>query len=386
MRAVCGPVCLAAALAACSEDEPLELPPDAELVAPGYARMVFANYEDAARAVSILDTTVDALLQAPSTASLNVAQNGWRDARRPYLQTEVYRFYGGPIDGGDAPPLDAIAGWPAEPTVIDYTTSSPDGGLVNDRSVPLEAEALRGLQREDDGVVLGYFAIEYLLHGEDRDTANSGIRPASDFIQDGSVPDTNQDRRAAYLETAVDALEADLNTLSDAWAPDREDNYRSEFEGLTPRQALRRILTGMTVLTGRELVEQRLEPALRTGEDDRELARFSDNTEQELGLSLGGVSNLWRGRYVRTDGRFVDGVGLRAVVEAVDPELAAQVDSSLDTARSAADALLDPFDNEVRAENEPGRARVQALVDALRTLELDLREVGRLLDLNPAAP
>src|SRR5690349_12765262 len=76
---------------------------DAELsdAVANYADIVLASYEDSLEKAVELDDAINAFLDDPSAAKLDAARNAWRDAREPYLQTEVYRFYDGPIDNAD---------------------------------------------------------------------------------------------------------------------------------------------------------------------------------------------------------------------------------------------------------------------------------------------
>src|SRR5262245_25122294 len=73
------------------------IPPDPMLVASEarltYADIILASYQDALDAATVLDGEVTALVAEPSAAHLDAARDAWRNAREPYLQTEVYRFY-----------------------------------------------------------------------------------------------------------------------------------------------------------------------------------------------------------------------------------------------------------------------------------------------------
>ena len=87
---------------------------------------------------------MNAFVSAPSAATHTAAQDAWRASREPYLQTEVYRFYEGPIDNADDGPEGLLNAWPLDEQYIDYVGTSEDAGIVNDpdrRSTPRRSPA-----------------------------------------------------------------------------------------------------------------------------------------------------------------------------------------------------------------------------------------------------
>ena len=73
-------------------------PDTVKAVIETYATIVHASYEDAYTEARALQAAVHALVAQPSPAALEAAKTAWKQARLPYGQTEVYRFYAGPID------------------------------------------------------------------------------------------------------------------------------------------------------------------------------------------------------------------------------------------------------------------------------------------------
>ena len=69
-----------------------------------YAEIVHASYSDSLESAQVLDAAIASFVAAPSAAGLEAAKTAWLDAREPYLQTEVYRFYDGPIDNPEDGP------------------------------------------------------------------------------------------------------------------------------------------------------------------------------------------------------------------------------------------------------------------------------------------
>ena len=142
----------------------------------------------------------------------------------------------------------------------------------------------------------------------------------------------------------------------------------------------------MIILSGFETGGERLQTALDSGDQEDEHSCFSDNTHRDMIQDIQGVLNVWNGRYVRLDQSVVEGTGISDVVRAINPELADALDVQIATSLAAANALVPPFDTEIAAGNTEGRARVQALITALRDQEQLLQDVFRLFNLSIPEP
>lgn len=361
-----------------------EIPANTTVAVSNYSEIVLASYEDSLAAAIDLDSAIAALTTLPSAATLETAREAWLAAREPYLQTEVYRFYDGPIDNTDDGPEGLINAWPLDENYIDYVTGDAEAGFVNDTDFVINEENVRGANEleGEKNISTGYHAIEFLLWGQDLSTTGPGDRPFADYLTIGGT--TNADRRANYLELTSTLLLADLQFLVDSWAEDDATNYRAEFEGseaTTPGDGLRRILTGMIILSGFETGGERLQAALDGGDQEDEHSCFSDNTHRDMIQDIQGVQNVWLGTYGT-----VAGVGIKDVINVADPALATRITTEIDTALTLAHALVPPFDQEL--VTPAGQARIRALIAALRTdLAGSLEEAFRLFGLQiPADP
>lgn len=356
-----------------SPDAGASLPDITPAAMETYAQIVHASYEDSLTSAQALDTALNALVDTPSAETMLAARNAWLESREPYLQTEVYRFYDGPIDNPDDGPEGLLNAWPLDEAYIDYVAGDDTAGIVNDAAVEISASQLESLNEEgtEENISTGYHAIEFLLWGQDMNDQGPGIRPFTDYVTDGSGTASNQDRRATYLTTASTMLQGHLQGLIDAWAPGG-GNYRADFVA-DPGDALRKALTGMIVLSGFETGGERLQTALDSGDQEDEHSCFSDNTHRDMVQDVQGVANVWFGNYQRLDNSMISGTGIRDVVREVDADLATRVEGEINAALAAAEALQPPFDQEL--QNDAGRARIQALIDALRTVEGSLEEV-----------
>src|SRR4051794_40467370 len=94
-------LCSALAGVGCSKrPEPSKAldPARARAALMNYADIAAASYADALQTARVLQDSVEQLLAAPSAERLARARSAWLAARTPYVQSEVFRFYDGPID------------------------------------------------------------------------------------------------------------------------------------------------------------------------------------------------------------------------------------------------------------------------------------------------
>jgi putative iron-regulated protein len=352
----------------------------------GYAQIVSASYEDAVTGATNLKTAVDAFLAAPSQATLEAARKAWKDSREPYLQTEVFRFYDGPIDKPDTGPEGLINAWPMDENYVDYVEGDANAGIINDTTKMITADELAGLNEGggEKNISTGFHPIEFLLWGQDKSDTGPGNRPFADYLTAGGT--ANADRRRTYLTTATTLLIDDLKTVRDAWLPGAA-NYRASFEAAEPSERLRRILTGMIVLSGFETGGERLQAALDSGDQEDEHSCFSDNTHRDMIQDVRGVQNVFLGRYTRVNGTTVSGEkSIYDVVAFKDQALADQLKDQIAKSLMLAEALQPPFDNEIAVTNTAGRARVTALIQSLRAQEMQLQRVFQAFGLTIPMP
>lgn len=331
-------------------------------VADHYADIVITSYRDSAEAARDLRTAIAAFVQDPTPITYGTARKAWLAAREPYGQTEVYRFYQGPIDDEDGPE-GLLNAWPLDENYIDGTPDRPDHGIIQqvDEYPTIDANLLRSLNEKDGdaNISTGYHAIEYLLWGQDLndDPTSAGRRPLSDY-----TTDEHADRRKQYLTVATDVLLADMERVIGEW----ENGYRSDFVA-DPADAVGKIIVGIGSLAGGELAGERMHVALLNKDQEDEHSCFSDNTHRDIVTNARGIMNVWLGHYRDTDGELhAGGPGLRALVVVADPDLASTVDQALTATMNAVSAIRAPFDHEIQAP--AGRERVQNAIQTLWTL------------------
>lgn len=349
-----------------------------------YARMVLASYEDSLAAAEQLQQAIDDLLLEPNADSLEAARDAWRMARLPYLQTEVYRFYDGPIDvthgSGEPGPEGRLNAWPLNEAYIDAVEGHPQAGIIHDLDQPLSREFLIARNQADDeaDVATGYHAIEFLLWGQDFNPDGPGNRPHTDYLPG----DTANERRRDYLRLVTALLVDDLRSLVDAWQADA-DNYARAFRAVDPAESLTKILNGAATLSGFELSAERLGTALDSGDQEDEQSCFSDNTHVDFIENQRGIRNVLSGSYTRSNGEVLQGPGVLDLLRQEYADLAQQLEARLVDADALAQALPTPFDQAVLAAepDSEGRRVAERLVQAFQAQALLIQQAGEALGL-----
>lgn len=370
---------LCALALALSFTAPLHAATDATAVLSTYADLAYASYGDSLTTARKLQQAIADFTRAPSEQGLQQARQAWLDAREPYGQTEVFRFYGGPID--DERDLEGrINPWPLDEAYIDSVKGKPKSGFINNPKVELKAERLIKLNAKggEANISMGYHAIEFLLWGQDFDPKGPGQRSYTDFV-DGKAP--NADRRRQYLQILADQLVADLEIITGEWKPEAK-NYRARFLADAPDASLRKVLTGMAVLSSAELAGERMQVALDNQDMEDEHSCFSDNTHRDIYTDALGIRNVLLGEYTRVDGSVLKGPGVRDLIAERNPALAQRLQQDFDATVASAAQIQAPFDQEIiGGKNAPGRLRVKATINALKKQTKTLVEGARALNI-----
>ena len=161
----------------CGNDGPPERATESNVVRQ-YAVNLRANYQDVVSKLVDLRSAVDAFVAAPTEGGFAAARAAWLAARPAYGQSEVSRFYGGPLDDAQG----RMNEWPLDENFLDYTYDLPDGGIVNQPDVyPLiDVELLKSTDHMGglENLPAGFHAIEFLLWGQRPSQADGpGTRP-----------------------------------------------------------------------------------------------------------------------------------------------------------------------------------------------------------------
>ena len=367
---------------ACTKDPVTPTPGTSQRdVVLNYATIVSASYSDAITGVQSLKTAIDAFVKAPTAAGLETCKKAWIDARPAYLQTETYRFYGGPIDATPAELEGVINSWPLDEAYIDYVAGDSTSGMINDLTTypTITKEAIFDSNGEggETDVRVGYHAIEFLLWGQDLYADSPGKRPFTDY-----TTAKNAARRATYLQVVTDALIEDLQEVATQW-DSKTGAYYAEFtKAGNETTSLTNMLLGMGKLTKGELSGERMTVALASGDQEDEHSCFSDNTTNDFIYDELGVYNVYLGRYKRIDGTTIDGAGIDDLVKAANSTENTAMTAKLDAATTAINAIPKPFDQAISNAKTP----IQTAIKALRDQSDELVLVAKALNINLNIP
>jgi putative iron-regulated protein len=222
-------------------------------------------------------------------------------------------------------------------------------------------------QGGEANVSTGWHAIEFLLWGQDFDDKGPGSRPYTDYVAGGAA---NAARRSQYLRLAADLLVEQLRQVSAAWA-EAPGSYRTAFEGDDSARSLRRILSGMLILSGFEMSGERVAVPYDTRDQEDEHSCFSDTTHLDLVANQRGIDSILRGCWQERCGP-----GIRDLARVVDPALAAELETRSAAALAAIEAIEPPFDQAIRGED--GTPARLAVLDALDALEAQTDSLAKL--------
>lgn len=349
-----------------------------------YAEIAASVYSDAVEAARMLAASIEAFVASPSAEGLAGARRAWIVARHSYQQSEVFRFYDGPIDRVEL----RVNTWPIDEGFVEGTGESGKLGIIDDaqRYPELTPELLAGLNAKEGetSISTGYHVLELLLWGRDQRADGPGERPYTDYV---GKPGEAGERRGRYLRAAVALLIRDLEEVRDAWVPGK-GNYRATFLAFRPDEAFGLAIKGMGALSGPELGGERLTVAYETKAQENEHSCFSDNTVADLTDDVLGIQNVCVGRYESTAGTSVRGSGMCDAAAVRAPELAARLRQQIATSLDEVRAIPAPFDQAILGpDTSPGRVAIQAAITALEAQTHVLAELAAKCDvrLTPVA-
>lgn len=323
----------------------------AKNVVLNYTELAHMNYEDSLNGALKLDQAityfVNEAAQKPNARKLPAVytqlKSLWADnARIPYGQSEIFRFYNGPIDfefidDGVTTHLELINfsgvegllnAWPLDEAYIDYVTSNKRSGVINDKSIMLSKEQIT-IMNERNGeknISSGYHAIEFLLWGQDKSLTGPGNRPYTDYIDNGTAQ--NQDRRREYLTLTSNVMIDHLDSVVNQWKP-ATVNYRQEFEVAPVKESLTKIFTSLIAMTGDELKSERIENSFYLEDQEEEHSCFSDKTINDIYTNAKGVMNVYFGDYKSFNShKNIDGLGLNDLLGTINPKLNNKIEAT----------------------------------------------------------
>ncbi len=311
--------------------------PTIEQVIQNYAgNVIYNTYRDLADRAEKLNTAVVKLRFETNNINLSTAQQQWVNTRRPWEQSEAFLF--GPVDTEGLDP--AMDSWPV---------NSTDLQNLLDSDTELTTETASAFS--DD--LKGFHVIEFLLFGTD------GNKTSAEFTE----------RELMYLGAVANVLASDTERLAQGWNPN-DGNFLAEFSqagnGSTTytsqTAALQEMIEGMIGIAG-ELASVKLEDPTRLRDATLVESQFSFNSRADFMDNVRSIRNVYTGNYLLSEGP-----GLNALVKSVNPALDDTINSQIETAIAAINAIPQPFAEAILSSP----ADVQTAVDAVNALLVTL--------------
>jgi putative iron-regulated protein len=356
---------LSIALFNCDGDDEISTADLKKQAIENYADIVYANYDDSYKATETLKNKISEFVSNPTQSGFEACKTAWLAARTPYGQSEVFRFYGGPIDDEDGPE-GFINAWPIDENYIDYTVSQPTNGIINDTETypTIDKTLLASLNEagSETNISTGYHAIEFLLWGQDLSTSGPGARPYTDYVSGDNSTASNQQRRGAYLLAAANLLLEQIGQVRDEWVEGA--SYRTSFTSQSnTTTTLGYIFDGMGILSKGELAGERMLVAAESKDQENEHSCFSDNTLADLKMNFQGIKNVYYGSYTRLDNSVVSGRSFKELSEKANKTKAAALETSFQEVEAKLNLIPAPFDQAIINDADK-------IVDAAQSLSL----------------
>ncbi len=299
--------------------------------------IIIPTYKDMFERAQTLDSIVALLKISRTDDNLNAAKQAWRDARRPWEQSEAFLF--GPVKTkGIDPRIDS---WPLNKIDLDGVLAS---------SAPLTKETIDQLESTQKG----FHTIEYLLFGV------NNSKQAKDF--------TN--RELEYLTATTQSFKAAVFELWKSWDTSG-DNFGANLikAGVagssiytSQQTAVQEVVQGMIQICN-EVANGKINDPFTQQNRQLEESQFSDNSNADFADNIRSVRNLYNGVYQNFSGK-----GISTIITAKNPELAARCKREIDAAIDAIGAMLPSFGQAIFTN----KANVQAAQNAVQKLRITL--------------
>lgn len=314
--------------------------------------VILATYNDLAVKAQELSQAVATLSAAPTQENLDKAQAAWRAARIPWESSESFLF--GPVDSQGIDPL--LDTWPLNKLDLDSVMSS---------SRRITVDLVRGLGTN----LQGFHTIEYLLFGDGK---VSNTKPASSLTA----------KQLEYLQASTVLLAEHAADLAYAWTTNYDPEnpsapgyvkiisnpgYDNEFYS-SERAVLEEFVQGMMGILD-EVANGKMSDPMGADIGSANMALvespFSWNSLNDFTHNIRSVYSIYTGHYKNNKGP-----GVKALVERVNPELAARVEADILNCMQLIQAIRPAGGGDFGQAifTKDGRARAQTAIEALNAL------------------
>jgi putative iron-regulated protein len=339
-----------------------------------YSNHVVNQYSSAIAKAQDLQTAIEAFTSKPSESSLTQAKEKWKIAKLSYAETEVFRFYGGPIDDPKDGVENFLNAWPIDESYLDYVKGNPKSGLIqNLKEFPeINEKTLLGshVKNGERNISVGYHAIEFLLWGQDFSKRGPGQRSFKDYV---STKDTKHtvERRAKVLNLLSALVVKQLTQVRDTWTQgESKTNFTKKLKNDPLNESLRQIFTGFISLSIDEMSGERMMVSLEKRDQENEQDCFSDLSLKDLMANQRGILAAY------------ENSGLSELVAKVSPSSQGKIEAALRNSLEKLYHIPEPFDQTILSKKgSPAYQKFEAAMDALQTQGKVIGEIGLKLGL-----
>ena len=340
--------------------------PIREQIKANHVAIAYAAYSDSLTTAKQLQGTINAFLNDPTEATLANAKAAYKEARKPYQQSELMRWdtditllSDTGLEGIKS--VDEWEGqvnaWPLDESLIDYVdngkgNTTPGYIISSDLSITEElltssnGSEVNGLTGDaaEANVATGIHAIEFLLWGQDLNGtgAGAGARPASDYDLK-SCTNNYCDRRRQYLSTVTNLYVNDLRAMVAEWSPEAAKTPGTLAHNfLNSPLALDSMLLSMRIMATDELGSARMGSGLTLLDTEEEHDCFSDLSHIAIYHNFQGVKNSFYGEYSSpVDQRKISGASFADYLKNKGEPIFTKIDSALKLIDANMTALLE---------------------------------------------
>lgn len=304
------------------------------------AKVIFATYQDLEAKSGSLADAVAAFKASKSASDLEASKQAWKNARRPWEQSEAFLF--GPVESKGIDP--SIDSWPVNKVDL-------DGVLAG--SAALTKEYIDA----QEGTLKGFHTMEYLLFGQ------GDAKTAAQFT----------DRELEYLASVTLSFQAAVTLLKSSWDPaagDYADTLATAGQGSvvypSQKSALQELVKGMAGICD-EVANGKIGEPFSQSNRALEESQFSDNSNADFADNIRSAQNLYLGQYGSSVGS-----GLSSVVADINPALDARVKAELQAAIDAIGRMTPTFGEAIAHNKAQVTAAQDAVLKVKATLEADV--------------
>lgn len=342
-------LCLSASLfffSSCTDDKIIDnnnydLKPILSHLAENVITETYANLHT--ESLALVDAVT--ILQAtPNATTLEAARQAWRNARKPWEQSEGFLF--GPVSTQGIDP--SIDSWPVN--VVDLEAVLSSGATLTKLYVD-------GLE----GTLKGFHTIEFLLWGE------NGTKTIDAFTS----------REFEYLTAACLSLESNTLTLHQSWTISG-GNFQNEIAAagengsiyISQKSALQELINGMIGIAD-EVANGKIYDPFSQQDITLEESRFSANSKTDFKDNIVSIQNLYEGKYL------FEGSGISTFIQTKDADLDIQIRATIQNSINLIEAIPGSFTDAIF--DNP--AAVEAAQNGVRILQQQLEaEIKPLID------